>query len=367
MYNDGLAEELKGMSYMNGDEKVLDKNLEVKRLFQDTIDEQVFVFRQSFQPDEDEQDTKKWWIAKHYTNPVNHSYVFGVYDGKKLVSINDYMPLIYKYNGKSVQVLESCESGTLPEYRGMGLWSMVVKYAIAYLKEEGKYDFLIGFPNYRNSYGGFMKMGWNHVCDVTNQLMISNGREVMYAVLGIKPFFAAILEIQHLRIKLIAPRNYSISSHQICCQSREQEMNGFHIVRDDEFVRWKKRTKHLESFVINSESGEPLANFYFSIGKYAKSKVGILYPADILKAKVELKKIYAFGISQIMKMYPEIAFIRYWSVKRNEDYRIMKNLFFITLKHPNPFITYLLKDDLVRESELQDTKNWKSLSFFDLD
>ncbi len=328
------------------------------------IDDLLIVYRAAFDSTADYEKTKEYWKKKHYTNPVHDSYVFGAYDGDKLVSMNAYMPMKYKIDERNVSVIQSCESGTLPDYRGKGLWSKVVTYAINYFKQSGEYDFLMGFPNYENSYGGFIKMKWNHDTDIINYIMVGNGQGFVKALVGKKIPFTRVFEVQRIRLSKRVRCKYSIMPEAEEMPLENQE--GFNVELSKEFIEWKQNYKKLEYFFIKSNITNKHGICYYSLDYYKGERIALLYRLDAPYGN-SIIEFYSIAIQEILKRHKEIAFIRTWVMPKSDNEQVAKELGFIKSKHHNPFITYTLKEDVISEDLLRNECNWKNLSFMDLD
>lgn len=143
----------------------------IKRLDAETINDQLelfnLVFRQTYSID--------MWHHKHFTNPDSKKCdIFGAFDGDRLVGINGFISSRYKYSDVEYYVLQSCESAVHPDYRGKGIFSKIVKYALEQsdLKDDNCY--IIGFPNTANAYPGFKKMGWDTLTWMDEFLYLSD-------------------------------------------------------------------------------------------------------------------------------------------------------------------------------------------------
>lgn len=341
--------------------------LAVKLLSKDTINEQLNVYVKAFGNNSDIEVVKSYWEAKHYMNPIHDSYIFGVYDGNLLVSINAYMPMKYSFNGKTVNFLQSCESGTIPEYQGKGLWSKVVKYAVNYFSEERFYDAIIGFPNYRNSYGGFVKMKWEHIGDVGNYIFVINGKSFLNIATGKNIPLSKILEIQKIFLsnkgieyKILDNEYKNISS------SISSSHDIFDLALTEEFMRWKKRYKHINVFSITDKNDAWLGYCLYTITDY-KGKETVLLHRIETNEKIEDKILYSVIIKEIIKKHPKAAFIRTWVMPKSERERTIKRIKFLKSRHHNPFIIKQLKENVISKEELHKISNWANITFLDLD
>ncbi len=338
----------------------------IKLLDVSTLEQQVEVYMQSFDVKRPLDSVIEKWKSEHYDNPVHEAYIFGAFDAEKLVSINAYMPMKYKYEGKECNAIQSCISGTIPEYRGKGIWSKLVKYAIGYFKEEGKYDFLIGFPNYKTSYGGFMKMNWSHDSNAINYLMIVNGKQFVKAAINRNVPLSGILHLQQIKINLHKRLKYTTGEMRLVAGNSNEK--SFSLVDSDEFIEWKKNYKGLEGFGVYTSEGIHLGNCRYFIEDYHGCKIIKLCDIKSLDKTNEALSFYAFCIREIIKRHREVAFIRIWLMDESPLENVYKRLLFVKDgKHKNPFITYSLKGDVIPEEILHNKENWINASFLDLD
>lgn len=343
----------------------MNKEIEVRLLDASSIQEQVEVYKRAFNSTEQVEKVIEYWKRKHFDNPIQRSYVFGVYDEKKLVSINAYMPMRYSMDSQIYNVIQSCESGTIPEYRGGGIWSKVVKYAVNYFRNEGKYDFLIGFPNYENSYGGFMKMKWSHVVDVTNYILIANGKEFIKSAVSktIAPI-GGILDVQKICIKCRTNKKFKAIDKTQIVKNKE---DGFVLKTDFNFIQWKEKYKGMRSFSIVDENDRVLAECMYFKSKYKDSEVVHFCNPIIDNECCDILAVYATAINKVLKDNHKVAFIRAWTIGGSITEKAYRKNGFLRSKHPNPFIVYQLKDDIIMNKKLCSADNWQNISFLDLD
>lgn len=345
----------------------MNENLEVKLLDISSIDEQIKVFKSAFNSSETLEKMKENWMKKHYSNPYSNSYVFGVYDNLKLVSINAFMPIKYMFKGKEVTAVQSCESGTLPEYQGRGIWNLIIKTAMEFFALSTEIDFMLGFPNYLNSYPGFLKRKWICVTNINNYIMCGNGQKFLRALKeNSKIKIAKLLELQQIKCKFLQNSNYKIEFN-LPKFFNYTNQDGFSILKDRNFLEWKMEYKKIKTINIFKNEKIVLTLFY-GISEYKDSKIILIY--DIIYNEFEYKEIrksFSTCIIKIVKEYKDIAFIRIWCTENSILNKLAKDLFFIQIKHPNPFIIYPLKNKKIVEKELLDSKNWKNITFIDLD
>lgn len=101
---------------------------------------------------------------KHYGNPNRLAApLFVEKIENDIIGMNGFMAAKFICASKELYAAQSCDSAVLPQYRGKGVFSSIIKRAQNQLKNEG-IDFLFGFPN-QNSYPGFIKLDWKHNVD----------------------------------------------------------------------------------------------------------------------------------------------------------------------------------------------------------
>lgn len=128
----------------------------------DHEDELIALFNSVFE----RHATRDTWEYKHYKNPFQPSGIFCAFDGCKLVGMNAFMPMQYTDGRRVYNIVQSCESAVDPEYRRQGIFTNIILTAEKFYAAQG-FDYFIGFPNPKNSYEGFLKIGWTNEGDVT--------------------------------------------------------------------------------------------------------------------------------------------------------------------------------------------------------
>lgn len=335
-------------------------NIVIQILNQESINEQVLIYMEAFGSKQNFKEIRKGWISKHYNNPVGDSIIFGAYCGEVLAGINVFMPMKYLCNGKSIYVVQSCESGVLNAYRRMGIWSAIMDYAMKYIKELQKYDAIIGFPNYKNSYNGFLKIGWKKVGFVKNYVLIINSKKFLESVLkGRLVFLRWWLNPWEKKLKKLGAQNdniHIIKTEKL--QMIDNKQKGIYLDCNATWIEWKKNYKKYQFFCAQNDN-EVLAYYIIqrcSINDLEYCK--LIKIINISQNRKNIKTAFAKFISTISK---DFNFIRMWG---NTE-AIQKRTGFINLfTQKNPFIVYTLSTKF--EQTLIDSRQW-NLSFLDLD
>lgn len=339
-------------------------NFKIKVLERDTLSEQLNVYRAAFNTMKDISEINDLWIKKHYENPLGDSLVFGAYHEGILVGMNAYMPVEYHYKGTTIPMLQSCESGVLPEFQGKGIWSKVVRCAIDYIFQNTKYQAIIGFPNYINSYPGFKKMGWDTLYEMSNYVIVNNPVSFSKTMFEGKRFFqllVRLIALQRLGVCFTCCncKNYSIDE----CQSDEllwdDNLDVLSVSHNKQLIEWKKSYKGIKTIAIK-KGGDVLATCIYSLGDYNGASIIKLEKCVVGNCSLmSYKKAIALLCRYFAKEYRNVVFVRAWSMPNTHFSSALKKLFFMKSSHPNPFIIMQSKN------RFMDFK-W-DLSFFDLD
>lgn len=339
-------------------------NIEIKPLDKSTLQEQLRVYRAAFNPTKDYEDNYAIWGRKHYENPQGDSLVFGAYCDGVLVGMNSYMPVDYMYEGKVLPLLQSCESGVIPEFQGKGIWSKVVRFAIDYILKETNYLAVIGFPNFINSYPGFKKMGWETLLEMENYVMINNSKAFATNVFRDRKALKAFGRMGFLQRAGVVLSSLNYGRYEIGeCETEDliwdDKSNVLSVRHTDELIDWKKQYRGIKTIAIKKD-GKNLASCIYSIGEYNEARVIKLEKCNVSDTSlISLKKAVALFCKYLQQQHPDTAFIRVWTMPGAEWSSALKHLLFLKSSHLNPFIIKQNGKDL-------SDKQW-NLSFFDLD
>ena len=329
----------------------------IKRTDESTVDQQVRVYMDSFgHKPEEFGEVKEKWLAKHYRNPSGPSYIFGAFDGDELVGINCFLRMDYRLNGEPASILQSCESGVLHTHQRRGIWGKIMRFACEYLKNETDAALIIGFPNYRNSYPGFVKMGWDTLFHERNYLLVNNGAQAARMFAGDR-WFARLggpLRMQRWKVFLNAKKEYTVSEAQTF---RYTETRGMKLNVTPAWIEWKKRYAGM---------------MIHEVKKAGQTAAYVLSQEDALDGVKYLKILDVIPVSGAADA--KAAFSSYLRAVRGKGYGVIRawsknpgiyaELGFLEMKkHLNPFITLLLKDG---KDELKRQDVWDP-SFLDLD
>ena len=333
-------------------------------LDESTIEQQVLVYQSAFESTSDLKDIIERWKIKHYKNPLGQSIIVGAFIDNQLVGINAYMPIEYHIHNEPVKMLQSCESGVLPTCQGKGIWRKIVTYALEYIDKHTDYQLVMGFPNYTNSYPGFKKMGWKTVCNMKNHVMVNNlaalknifaNRNFIYR------FCLNGLVLQRAKTILCTRKQYHIEQTSVdnLLWNDENLNNTLISAHSTEVLKWKQKYKHMYAVCVKVDNNIVATGLY-SFGQYENGKIIKLECFECAEQyQKEAKHILACILNYFTTHHPNVAFIRVWAQENTNMNSLLKQMWFASSSHPNPFIVSK------PESKYANMK-W-ALSFFDLD
>ena len=326
-----------------------------------SIDQQIRVYKQAFNNPLEESELRARWEKKHYNNPCGNSLIFGVFINGELAGMNAYMPYSFNYNGVNIKCLQSCESGVPHRFQGRGIWGKIVRYAVEYVFANTDYEFIFGFPNYRNSYPGFVKMKWSTVGQMNNYLMINNASNFIKSLSTNRflTLFSFPLTSQRLIVKVLSSRKLDIEE----CPSEDllwQDRQDMVIVKPSiQWVNWKQDYKG-QYFVSVKNKERIIATCIYGIETYNnQSYIRIDRISIVNNPNIGNKTIIATIVKHLSEKYPKIAFFRVWAIDGDDMNKLYKKLFFLKTAHPNPLI-------IKAPDEKYNEVKWQ-LSFYDLD
>lgn len=337
----------------------------IEILDESTIDEQVELYKLIFPQTE---VTKEKWVYKHYRNPYGKSIIFGVIDNGRLIGLNAFMPMKYLLFSREYSAMQSCETGVLSTYRGKGIWNEILNYAMEYFSNSD-YDFLMGFPNYNNSYNGFIKNDWNSICNIDNYILVNNLGSMF------ELFFSLNKMVKNIKFAPIASaikffanlKKDIIDEHVDICDSIEFKSRAddpkMKLKITDEWMKWQTKYKDFKYVQLRCRD-DIIAEGIYTIS--INNNVKTIKLAHIFFYETQRKKtVYLKIISSILDKNRDAAYIRFWTSNKNVG-KILKKIGFVHSKHKNPFIIFPIKDFSGKRMDIMNSNSW-DITFLDLD
>lgn len=149
-------------------------NIIFSKLNIDSAASQIELFNRVF----DTNKTLDDWLYKHNENPESDDfYMYAATHSGKIIGIVAYMPSIYSINDEKLLLVQACDAAIDKEYRRMGVFSDIVKFAENDLKKK-QVDGTFGFPN-KYSTPAYVKMNYSIVANIQNGIFINNFARVL--------------------------------------------------------------------------------------------------------------------------------------------------------------------------------------------
>ena len=340
------------------------EDLSVSILDESTINQQVDLYRICFDIVEDFHKIHSFWVKKHYQNPLGKSLIFGIVIDGKLAGMNAFLPVNYEYKTKEILCLQSCESGVNPLFQGQGIWKKIMLYATDYIFLNTDYKMIIGFPNYKNSYPGFIKMKWETKHQMNNFVLINNTKSFFRSVGAprVLSILHPLFSIQKIgyRIKdLLGSNELEFKEGELESLIWQDNPDSLNICHSKDWLKWKLDYTGEQSVNIY-DKGALVASCVYKESMF--KQISVIRLDRICFNEKRLRK-QSIIVSKLLRYlsdkFPGAAFFRVWTMSGQGVEKIIKSLFFLKSSHPNPFI-------IKKRDNACPGVEW-NLSFFDLD
>ncbi len=108
------------------------------------------------------------WYHKDIPDSLGLKTVtYGAYDGDILIGVWSVEPKLMNLEDKEIKVGRCFAVGIHKDYRRLGLFVSLSKFAIKEEIKRGEYDYILGFPQKgRSVIGGHLKAGWEHLQEI---------------------------------------------------------------------------------------------------------------------------------------------------------------------------------------------------------
>lgn len=119
-------------------------------------------------------ESEEFFKWKYILNPCQtdkESYnIVVAKDGRKIVGARANFPSTIWCGGTAWRAVQSGDTMVHPDYRGQGIFSKMVRFSVDDLQEK-KVQLIFNFPN-KNSFQGYIKLGWHDQWQVKQQVKI---------------------------------------------------------------------------------------------------------------------------------------------------------------------------------------------------
>lgn len=342
----------------------MQENFTLRRLQDSDIEEYKALYKSVYSKDIDEE----FFTWKNVENPAGDGkpLIYLIFnDEGRMIGANSFFPSKLIYKNKEYLFVQSGDTMVIEEYRGRGLFKRIITFAMKDLTEIG-YSGIFGFAN-KNSYPGFMKLGFKHMDQLDTYNKILNYGQ-MFSSRGVKfPLARAggkfIDFIGRSLFSNISGR-YSIekasSTDNAVSEYIESIYNGgiykdsIYQKKDSSILDWKYNKKpydHYETVVIK-ENSRIIGIFIVGIGERAESK-----SAKVLEYFIDDIHNYNKVIKLLLKYCRKepISLVSFWGIGSSPINDILKKRLFIKRTQDIYFITIAFNDDV---NFIYQLENW---------
>ena len=194
------------------------------------------VFKEVFQSDM----SYETFVHKHVENPEYMGELANLvyYENGLAKGTNSFMGQMFLYGQEEIFALQSCDTAVLPETRGKGVFSSLIRQALETVREN-KIPFLFGLPN-QNSYPGFVKLGLLEVGRFSSYFAIYHPFKFLWGRLmkraAPSPLFQETSLTDRLGNRWTVSLRCPFSDADFTLMNRQP---GIHVRRNWEYFHWK--------------------------------------------------------------------------------------------------------------------------------
>ncbi len=342
---------------------------QVVQLDQSTSAQQVALLNEVATANTTEAD----WLYKHRDNPLSKGYhVFGAVNNDGIIGLNGFMSMDFQIENHVFQAVQSCDSAVKTNYQGKGVFTKIIKESERFYKNL-HVDLMFGFPN-KNSYPGFIKLGWLHMLDVQTMILPCNIVSVIKA--KVKMTFPQIINkltsLKWKKIYNISKLNENIkilvSDKSPFTESEYERINQSEKLtfrKSPEVVKWKLDDNQLRSFrYYIAEKEDELISFFIVEENVARNKNGLLTfrIADWRFLSDDMSDLACSCAKMLLMMKNSADLIRLWMPTENRYHNLFKRLGFIKINKlfpVNPVVIKVLTENKTRIDILMNKNNWQ--------
>lgn len=146
-------------------------NFTIRKFDPSDIDGIIALLNHVFKP----KFTRDWWKWKYELNPNGFwgqdGDIWVAESNDRIIGHYAVLPEKIKYYSKVVDMAQSVDTAVHPDYRGLGIFSMLARKV--YSDAKSRYSFLLGFPS-EMAHGGFLKLGWKDLSSLQEHTKILN-------------------------------------------------------------------------------------------------------------------------------------------------------------------------------------------------
>ena len=112
----------------------------------------------------DNEKIKLAFDWKYDNNPVfEQKYRYVATSGNQIVAFRGFFPNKLRYKNVKFNILSPSDMVVNPNYRRMGIFNFITKFAIKDIEAKADVDFFANFSSNEFSSPGYLKLGWQEI------------------------------------------------------------------------------------------------------------------------------------------------------------------------------------------------------------
>lgn len=303
------------------------------RLFNNSIRD-VDIIKNSFENNllPKDIDKLKWLYLNGINGPMKACMAFKDED---LAALYALFPVEFKIQNKLVNGLQSLDTLTDENYRGLGLFKKLSK--ASYEKGvELNYNFVYGFPNGNSAHGFFNKLGWNELGEVPFLILPNNINYFLKKIPIISKVEKLLPVIRLFNGKV--KNNNSIKSISKFNNDSTDLWNKFsekHVVgvnRNAKYLNWRFIDKPNEEYQIKGYYCKNVLEGFIVYTSKKKHGGNIGYIMELIYNPNDpkiAKKLLKFAKNELVVNKIDVCLA--WCFKHSESYKIFKSQSFLKM------------------------------------
>ena len=231
---------------------MLNQNLSIEE-HDRSKDEQIFNLQQCVYPDhhlyKERELTRKYWSWRYYSHPTIKSKVFVIpaEESNVVAGMRPVTFLPIQSDGKEVLSAWLTAVVTHPRYRGMGIFSNLVRHSLKNAREAGA-RFAFTFPNDRSYAIYKKKVEWRYVGAIPLHVKILRPFAIIKMGIGMIPLLRRYIKQRSWDVRAVAG-----SSNVFSDGSKEFKINSADCI-DSEYDQLWRRVSEKFKIVVNRDA-----------------------------------------------------------------------------------------------------------------
>ncbi|MHA1326900.1 MAG: GNAT family N-acetyltransferase [Promethearchaeota archaeon] len=292
--------------------------------------------------------SKDLWLWKFKQNPFGEFFTFLIKDKNKVISAYNVIAKEFNLYGVKIYCVQSLDTMTDPDYRGLGLFPFLGNLTYEYIKQK-EYCFVYGFPNHIIYKLREIKLGWTNLGQL--HLFSKNLTSKI-------EYFNFVNN--NFTIKEISRFDKDINDFWNNCKSNYSII----ITKDRDYLNWRfcnhPKVNYKKYLILDNETNKIVSYFVLKkyedkIGNFLGHIVDFLIGPQSKSLKKEIFNLIEKFSSMIFK--EECSKLTFWMPDNDLKNFILNELGY-TINKMNTYFGYKILKNQKQLSNLRSLKNW---------